>query len=150
MDFPTLAEQLKKDKCVLDVVVCDDYVEATIRSKIKYYDEQMADWILKNTTRPEWVKDILRNLSKYEQEHRFRVTKDNIALILHEPVNAFGSPFVDLGYHRLDMLNAIYKCDYDSLAYLMVVETQSIRVEDHVLMDHFYRFARDCGLGLNN
>lgn len=146
MDFFRLAEQLKMDECVRDVVVCDDYVEVTIRSKIEYFDNEMVNWILRKTTWPEWQKNILRNLSKYEQEHRFRVYKDNIVVILHKPVNAFGSPFVDVGCFRFDMLDAIFKRDYAGLVDLMVTETKSIRVDDHAIMHHFFSFARDVSL----
>lgn len=141
MDFFRLAEQLKRHKCVLGVAVCDDYVEATIRSKIMYYDEQLVNWILRKTAWPEWKKKILQNLSKYEQEHRFRVNKDRVKLVNHEPVTAFGSPFVDLGYWVHEMQAAIARCDYENLVDTMVCEVQSIDVSDVALMEQFFQYA---------
>jgi len=154
MEFDKLEHELKQYDAVKSISYQDDKMIVTIRSKIKSYDEEMVEHLLSTQNVSAIEKDVLRNLSDYEQEHTFAIKNDDgffgrllgschIALIENYPVGAFGCPYRSLGQYEHYMYQAVRDEDYSLLAYLMVDEVRSINVSDIAIMRQFMAFAKE-------
>lgn len=154
MDFYELAKVLFGRKELRAFQVCDggNSILVEIKARIELYDRDALDKLINSGRLSDEDAQTLSHLSDYAQEHRFKITRNDdyndffsysVELLRHDPFNAFGSPFCDIGPFAVEIRRHIQQNDYDALVNALIDEVRFINVMDIAVMRRFLHYTHD-------
>lgn len=135
IDINKFRELCKEYPEVTHVEETDNGLNVIVRSKITLFDEEILPRIA-----------IPQNLNQYDQEHKYKVRRDQIYRMEHHPIDAFCDPYCETGWIDYRINRAIFASDCRKCIELMIAYTSSLNVADRVIVRCFSEWVNQTKL----